>query len=276
MSERSAERGFSMIEMMIALTIGMVIMVAVAQLFYGNRQTSAAQDASAEVQETARFAALVLQREVRMAGMKLTASTGVFDAANPVIAGVNATVGAPNASDEVTVRFFGSDNAAGTAADNTVVDCVGNVARLNERVVNRFHIANNAAGEPSLYCQSTIPATGVVSDNELVPGVESMQILVGLDLDGDKAPNTYLPFNDAAVVPDQIVSLRISLQLRSADNAATASDSGIYNHFGTVYAPANVAPAGDAGSVFNAAGAVLDRRIRRLYATTITLRNRVN
>ena len=201
------ERGFSLIEMMIAMTIGMILMVAVAQLFYGNRQTSAAQDAAAGIQETARFAALILQREIRMAGMKRTESTGTFDAANPMITGTNATVGAPNASDEVTVRFWGSDNAAGTAADNTVVDCLGNGVRLNQRVVDRFHIANNASGEPSLFCQNTNPANGVVTDNELVPGVESMQILAGIDTDADKVPNAYLQFNDPAMNLDQVIAL---------------------------------------------------------------------
>lgn len=262
--------------MMVALTIGMIIMVAVAQLFYGNRQTAASQDQSARISETARFALLVLEREIRMAGMKLTASTGTFDAANPMIAGTNATAGAPNGSDEVTVRFWGSDNAAGTAADNTVFDCLGYGARLNERVVDRFHIANNATGEPSLFCQNTNPTTGVVTDNELVAGVESMQILVGVDTDADKSPNAYLHWNDAAVNLDQVIALRISLLLRSDDNILAVADSNVYNHFGTVYAPANAAPVADAGAVFNAAGAVIDRRMRRLYGSTVTVRNRVN
>lgn len=276
MDTQKNQRGFSLIELMISLTIGMIIMVAVAQLFYGNRQTAAAQDQAARMQETARFAILIIEREIRMAGMKLTASTGTFDVANPMIAGTNSTVGAPNASDEFTVRFWGSDNTAGTAADNTVFDCLGFGARLNERVVDRFHIANNASGEPSLFCQNTNPTTGVVTDNELLPGVESMQILVGVDTDADKSPNTYLQWNDAAVNLDQVIALRISLQLRTDDGILTVADSNAYNHFGTVYAPANVAPAADVGAVFNAAGAVIDRRMRRLYGSTVTIRNRVN
>ncbi len=276
MSHNSTQRGFSLIEMMISMTIGMILMVAIAQLFYGNRQTAATQEQAARMQETARFAIQILQREIRMAGMKRTESTGIFDAANPVITGTNATAGAPNGSDEITVRFFGSDNSAGTAADNTAVDCIGNSARLNERVVDRFHIANNASGEPSLFCQNTHPATGVVTDNELVPGVESLQILVGVDTDADYSPNKYIQFNDATINLDQVIAVRISLLLRSDDSAVPGTDSNLYNHFGTAYAPANAAPAGDSGAVFNPAGAALDRRIRRLYGTTITIRNRLN
>ena len=276
MTLRTAQRGFSLIEMMISMTIGMILMVAIAQLFYGNRQTAATQEQAARMQETARYAIQILQREIRMAGMKRTESTGIFDAANPMITGTNATVGAPNESDEITVRLWGSDNGAGTAADNTVVDCIGNSARLNERVVDRFHIANNASGEPSLFCQNTHPATGVVTDNELVPGVESMQILVGVDTDADKSPNKYLQLNDGTINLDQVISVRVSLLLRSDNGVTQGTDSNFYNHFGTAYAPANAAPAGDAGAVFNQAGAALDRRIRRLYGTTVTIRNRVN
>jgi len=273
MTDRAAQRGFSLIEMMVSMTIGMILMVAIAQLFYGNRQTNAIQEQAARMQETSRYAIQILQREIRMAGMKRTESTGVFDAANPVITGTNATAGAPNGSDEITVRFWGSDNGAGTAADNTVVDCIGNSVRLNERVVDRFHIANNASGEPSLYCQNTHPATGVVTDNELVPGVESMQILAGVDTDADKSPNKYLHFS---INLDQVIAVRISLLLRSDDGAVPGTDSNFQNHFGTAYAPSNAAPTGDAGAVFNQAGAALDRRIRRMYGTTVTIRNRVN
>ena len=272
-------KGFSLIEMMVSMAIGMVLMVAIAQLFYGNRQTAAIQDQAARMQETARYAIQILQKEVRMAGFRRTESTGTFDAANPMITGVNAFAGppaAPNGSDEVTVRYWGSDNGAGTAADNSVFDCIGNAVRLNERVVDRFHIANNATGEPSLYCQNTNFGTGVVTDNELVPGVESMQILAGVDTDADKSPNKYIPWNDASMNLDQVLTLRISFLLRTDDGITQATDSNKYNHFGLAYAPSNVAPAGDAGAVFNQAGAALDRRIRRLYSTTITIRNRVN
>ena len=276
MTEHAAQKGFSLIEMMVSMAIGMVLMVAIAQVFYGNRQTAASQEQASRMQETARYAIQILQREIRMAGMKRTESTGTFDATNPMITGTNATAGAPNGSDEVTVRYWGSDNGAGTAADNTVFDCIGTPIRLNERVVDRFHIANNASGEPSLYCQNTNFGTGVVTDNELVAGVESMQMLVGVDTDADKSPNKYIQWNDATINLDQVIAVRVSFLLRSDNFALQGNDSNIYNHFGTAYAAANVAPSGDAGSVFNQAAAALDRRMRRLYATTITVRNRVN
>ena len=174
------------------------------------------------------------------------------------------------------MRFWGSDNGAGTAADNTVVDCIGNVARLNERVVDRFHIANNASGEPSLFCQNTNFGTGVVTDNELVPGVESMQMLAGVDTDADKSPNKYLQWNDPSINLDQVIAVRVSLLLRSDNGIVPTIDSNIYNHFGTAYAPLNVAPTGDTGAVFNQAGAALDRRIRRMYTMTVAIRNRIN
>ena len=115
-----------------------------------------------------------------------------------------------------------------------------------------------------------------MTDNELVPGVESMQMLVGVDTDADKSPNKYLQWNDPGINLDQVIAVRVSLLLRSDDATVQTTDANIYSHFGTAYAPANAAPTGDAGSVFNQAAAALDRRMRRLYATTVTIRNRVN
>ena len=75
---------------------------------------------------------------------------------------------------------------------------------------------------------------------------------------------------------DNVVSVRVSLLLRSNNNILTTATSSIFNHFGVAYAPSNVAPALDLGAVFNPTGATLDRRMRRLYGSTITVRNRVN
>ena len=57
--------GFSLVELMVALTLGLLVVGAMIQLFAGNRATFNANEALARVQENGRFATEVLRREVR-------------------------------------------------------------------------------------------------------------------------------------------------------------------------------------------------------------------
>ncbi|KAF1016366.1 MAG: hypothetical protein GAK31_01864 [Stenotrophomonas maltophilia] len=61
-------RGLSLIELMIAMVIGLVLMLAVVQIFIASRAASQLSEGAARTQENARFALDFLQRDLRMAG----------------------------------------------------------------------------------------------------------------------------------------------------------------------------------------------------------------
>jgi len=272
---RARQSGLTLVELMVAMGLGLLLTVVIAQIFIGTRSSYATQEESARMQENARFALQLLERELRMAGFKKNGSTGAFDAANPALGAADG--GGLNASDELTVRYFGSENPANTAPDGTVSNCIGEKASLNEGVVDVFYVATAPNGEPALFCRSRQPAAPVAppKETELVTGVESLQILFGEDTNGDRTVDRYLPRGDAALNMDNVIALRISLLMRSERPVATEADARKYNHFGPSYAPGDVPPAVDPGAVFNAAGAQLDRRLRRIYQTTVALRNRL-
>ena len=68
---RSAGRGFTLVELMIALTLGLLIVAGVTSLFIGMRASYSFQDGLSRVQENGRFAVQTLTRELRMAGYRL-------------------------------------------------------------------------------------------------------------------------------------------------------------------------------------------------------------
>lgn len=272
---RRRQRGLTLVELMVSMAIGLILTVAIAQIFLGTRFTYATQDENARMQETARFALQLVERELRMAGYLKNGSTGSYAGA-PAIAALDNT--GLNNSDEFTVRYFGSENATNTAADGTVINCIGEAASINEPVLDRFYIAAGADGGPALFCDAVRPSNAAVTTTtELVSGVFSMQILFGEDTSGDKTADRYLGRGDAALANlDNVVAVRISLLLQSQQQVATGMDSRKYNHFGTSYSAGDIPPVTDPGAVFNSAGATLDRRARRIYQTTVALRNRVN
>ena len=271
------QRGLTLIELMIAMTLGMILALAIGQVFMSSRHTNTSTEANARMQENARFAFLLLERELRMAGFVRTGATNNFTPAiRPIVFADGTGV---NSSDEVTVRFQGSDNSAGTAADNTVVNCIGEAARNDEMVVDRFYVANNAAGEPALFCDAVRPSnTAVTTTTELITGVESLQLLLGEDTNGDRTADRYLGAGVGVPAPniDNVVSVKVSLLLRSGDRVIEGSESRKFNHFGAGYSPADVPPTADAGAFLNKTGASLDSRMRRLYHSNVALRNRLN
>ncbi|WP_426143546.1 PilW family protein [Pseudomonas sp. DWP3-1-2] len=66
---RNRSGGFGLVEIMIALVLGLVIMLGVTQTFVSAKNTYASQNASAVMQEDARFVLSKLVQEIRMVGM---------------------------------------------------------------------------------------------------------------------------------------------------------------------------------------------------------------
>lgn len=62
-------RGFGLIEIMVALVLGLVISMGVIQIFVSSRGTYTTQNTSARMQEDARFVLSKMMQEIRMSGM---------------------------------------------------------------------------------------------------------------------------------------------------------------------------------------------------------------
>jgi type IV pilus assembly protein PilW len=258
--------GFSLIELMIAMTIGLVISLVVGQLFLGSRAAFTSTDNLSRVQENSRYALSVVSRELRSASYRsdprVPRPTAYPVATTPSLTGVD---GGGTASDQITVRFQGSGTT--TTADGTMQDCVGNRIVYGTVVVNTFLIQNdpNNNNEPTLFCNTLDPSNACVAATcfALVPGVENMQILYGEDTGAQ--PFTTNPDGSidrwvgAGSVSnwDNVLSVRISLLLRTDDRVGQTKDTRAYAMSGTsVSAPGN------------------DTRLRRVYTSVINLRNR--
>ena len=62
------QRGLSLVELMISITLGLILMTGVVQMFVGSKKTFFSQQSMSRVQETGRLAIEYISRDVRMAG----------------------------------------------------------------------------------------------------------------------------------------------------------------------------------------------------------------
>jgi type IV pilus assembly protein PilW len=101
----SFQTGLSLIELMVALTLGLMITVTLGYLLMGSRSTYRTQDASARVQDTGRFALEYIGRQLRYAGR--TADMDLL------VRGKTADLGGADITgdaDDITVRYQDDTN----------------------------------------------------------------------------------------------------------------------------------------------------------------------
>ena len=161
-----------------------------------------------------------------------------------------------------------ADTACPGAFDYTPVPATTAIGKL-ETVV--FFAANDTAdpaavganARPTLFRRVILATGDIVENTALVEGVENFQVLYGVDTDlqPDGVPNQYVPAN-AVVAFNQVVSVQIGLLVYGVNATGTANDTEI-DMGRHVVAGTNIdiAPPGD-------------RRSRRVFNTTIQLRNR--
>ncbi len=334
--------GFSLVELLVALVLGLFVVAGVIQVYVSNKQAYRVNDAMERIQENARFAMHFLTRDIRMAGYRGCAGREaiVKNTLNPSsdyrfnfdipIEGheasgsgwapsIDTSIITSPASDHDILVLRGSfgggvkvtgqpssatdcTNAHSYTADLKISDAslfdkkdivmatncsraaIFQITNINsgENVVHNtggsvspgnstkdlgacfagngelvgmetriYYIRDNAIGEPSLY-----RIRGAHTPEELVEGVEDMQILYGVDTDGDLSANKYDTADHVSSAGEwnDVVSVRVQLLLRSlVDNVVDAPRSFTFN--GETVTPT-------------------DKRIRRVFTSTASLRNR--
>jgi len=118
-----------------------------------------------------------------------------------------------------------------------------------------FFVGMGTDGEPALFIRRLDPADPF-GNVELVQGVENMQVLYGLDTDGDQIGDAYTTANNVGNWAN-VVSVRIALLMRSPDGVRVDSGVQRFNLLSTEVETAD------------------DQRARLLGTITIGIRNRL-
>ena len=268
-------RGFSLIEVLIAIVLGLVILIAVTNIFISSRQSFRTQEGLSQMQETGRLLNYLMYPYVRLAGyvpdpIKQTDPTTIFIGTDTAVRGENDVAGTGTTADMqpgtdiLTVRYRGQDNIAGTAADGSITNCrnIGgdDGVRATETVTSRFYIisrnltdADRSNDVSSLVCEVAING-GATSTQPILQGVQDLQVLYGVGapsaLTGDRVTQRYYT---AATMPttdwNRVTSVRVTLTVDSIDRVA-----------------------GNA----TVAGGSNEGRLRRTFTSTLQIRNRLN
>jgi len=172
----------------------------------------------------------------------------------------NADIFAITAASELTLSHTAGANVSGSLSKVYKTD-----ARVHPVRQSTYCIGDGVTPNVPSLKRTTDPGVSCPSGGEeLIEGVENIQILYGEDTDadangdnGDDVANRYVAAGTSGLDVDRIVSLRISILLRSIENNLTTNPAP-YSFNGTTYIPG-----------------ASDRYLRKVFTTTITLRNKV-
>jgi type IV pilus assembly protein PilW len=182
---------------------------------------------------------------------------------------VNLLRGGPVANDT-----WGFTNAQGEFQQPPLGAPAGTLnAEIHKADYLAIFVGLDSSGNPALKVQHYSGAAGgalpPLITEELADGIESMQVLYGVDTDGDGLADLFqnatgvigaaTAATDVDTAWRKVVSVRIALLTRSQDRAGVIAKTG--------------------GNVYDVAGARMTRpsdgRFRDVYETTIALRNRL-
>jgi type IV pilus assembly protein PilW len=247
------QRGLSLVELMISMTLGLLIILAVTYVFAGSRANYRHQEALSAVQESGRIALESLSRDIRMAGYPGCGSLAFLQHLSPTFSNDTAIAGTPAAAAAVP-------DAISVTRGSANLTSLASMPAANELVVTDFATLGGAAAGPILITDcaytevlqisgvstNTITASSPlarlygagslvmrlesvaysVAGNELIRNgqavagsVTNMKIFYGVDNNGDRAADVYVS-NPGALIPagwPRVVSVRINLTVTEQD-----------------------------------------------------------
>ena len=299
----SRQSGVSLIELMVALVIGLFLILGAVTVYSQSRNTYRTIEAVARLQESARYAFDVIEPDVRMASYwglasrpdyiinkagpaedtptDLAAAEAVIDSCgenwvinlDQYIEGWNAADVVAFNPDAIGCDAYQDDYRAGTdglivrrGAEAAPVALVGNrlyiqssriqgtmfiadggctnpknlacipsdysppASETRELISTAYYVSNSSVGRadvPALRRKRLV--TSSILDEEVVSGVEDLQVRFGIDTNGDTNADTYVdPESDPAAYGGQIVAATIWLRVRAEEPDFGFADDRAY------------------------------------------------
>jgi type IV pilus assembly protein PilW len=210
---RRTSRGFTLVELMIAIVIGLFIAAGLVTLVQAMKRTSTSQSGLSQLQDNERMGMSLIANAVQSAGYYpnplLNTATTFFTVSTtaPVFAAGQSMTGSVNTSsallgDQITLRYT-------TAGADNVLNCAGATSATQKTWTQTFSIDANQNLQCVLFDGTTTTTV------QLVAGVTKLQVLYGVQTNGGALYNsadTYLAA--AAMTPafwGAIRSVRVTL-----------------------------------------------------------------
>ena len=292
----NSSSGFTLIELIISLVLGLLVSAAVIQVYIISARTSVVQQSASEVQDTTIFALQAVDDHIRLANLGNPISNITSTTPHSGIVLTTNNLGNSNATDEkyLTVSadsdgWTGLSNIVGIESDQLTIqyknitsaslyDCEGTeiASGSSDWVVERYFIRQATGGSATdlvLACsagrvdEEGVIVTAFTGNGEIIiPAIEQFKVLLGTITDVNQL--SYLPASTYLTLTEKpaITTIKLGVIVRSTtpliedpESELATEDKGKFVVLG-------------AEQKLNTAS-MNENHYRRSYESTITLRS---
>lgn len=264
MRSRKTEAGLSLIELMVAIVIGIFISLMVVQYMVTSSRMFKQQGVDSNLEQNASFAMSYLSQFIRQAGSRDGHGTevpffiGDCGSFTPCTSDADSATGMNSDSDRIAVQMFLSNGT----------DCTG--MPVTGQIANVFYISKEdpASDVNSLFCRGFDVAGNDWLGTEglaLIDGIDQMQIIYGV-ADANEQVYSYVaasdvpPLSGSALLGwNQVRAVKVALLV--SDGFETTSEKSSDQTFRLFNANAKTFPA--------------DRVTRKVFSTSININSKV-
>lgn len=292
----NSSSGFTLIELIISLVLGLLVSAAVIQVYIISARTSVVQQSASEVQDTTIFALQAVDDHIRLANLGNPISNITSTTPHSGIVLTTNNLGNSNATDEkyLTVSadsdgWTGLSNIVGIESDQLTIqyknitsaslyDCEGTeiASGSSDWVVERYFIRKATGGGATdlvLACSAgRVDEEGVIvtaftgNGEVIIPAIEQFKVLLGTITDVNQL--SYLPASTYLTLTEKpaITTIKLGVIVRSTtpliedpESELATEDKGKFVVLGTEQKLNTVS--------------MNENYYRRSYESTITLRS---
>lgn len=251
------QRGLSLIELMIAMTVSLVLVAGVGTVYISSKRNYQTRDQLSMMDENARVALNALSKHLEHAGYTTPAKLVIGDyfikpgdVAGSLLSRGSCADGGSNISSPSSLRDTADNDADRTTAygdttgiafiaDNDLfLDCANSgggtrwpgcraqtaASAQGALVYNNFFV-DVTSGVPNLNCASS----RLSARTPLAPGIENIQFMYGVDANADGAVDKYVNATNVGAGEWQgIISIKVGLLVRSIDPVLPAPEAHSY------------------------------------------------
>lgn len=205
------QQGAFLIEIILALAMGLLVTASFLQLMAANSQSTFFHEDLSTAQENGRHSLFLLSRDSRMAGHRTIINLGALEPFYQGSCGGAAICtfdGGGTDSDQVAIQY----------EPVTGEDCAGNPVRVPELTADVYFVADDPTNNniSTLFCRGFDPATAIPRGvgRALVHGVQTLQAIYGVSSTGTNVVDQYLV---ASAVTDwtRVLSVRYGVLVSS-------------------------------------------------------------
>jgi type IV pilus assembly protein PilW len=194
---RRANLGFTLVELMVALLIGLLLTGGILTLVGAMKRTSTSQTGLSQLQDNERIAMSLIADIIQSAGyypnpVANTPATFFLATATPQVFAAGQAItglGASTANDSISVRYT-------TGGADGVIDCMGNTSATQKTYTNTLSVDPTTN---TLQCVLVIGTT-VQPAVQLISGVTNLKILYGVQANPNLNNNSVDTYMDAPTV----------------------------------------------------------------------------